>query len=94
MPDVQQILRNTKSDLQKRFGVTGIGIFGSLVREEATTASDIDILVEFDKPVSFFSFLRLEDHLEQLLGGNVDLVEKDALKPTIGKRILQEVIYI
>lgn len=71
-----------------------IGIFGSLVRREAKNTSDIDILVEFEKPVSFFSFLRLEDHLKQLLGANVDFVEKDALKPTIGKRILQEVVYV
>lgn len=94
MTDVQEILRNTKSDLQERFGVTGIGIFGSFVRRESTVASDIDILVEFDKPVSFFRFLRLEDHLKALLGVNVDLVEKNALKPVIGQHILKEVVYV
>ncbi len=94
MADVQEVLRNTKTDLQKQYGVTDIGIFGSLVRREATSTSDIDILVQFEKPVSFFGFLRLENYLKQLLGTEVDLVEKDALKPAIGKHILREVVYV
>ena len=58
------------------------------------TDSDIDILVEFERPVGFVRFMRLEKRLAELLGMPVDLVTKKALKPHIGKRILQEVRYV
>ena len=64
------------------------------MRQEAREDSDIDILVEFEKPIGLFKFLELEEHLSQLLGRKVDLVSKNALKPHIGKYILDEVIMI
>lgn len=70
-----------------------IGIFGSCVRGEKR-AHDIDILVEFAEPVGFFQFMDLEEYLESLLSAKVDLVSKKALKPYIGKHILEETIYL
>ena len=71
-----------------------IGVFGSYVRGEQKEGSDLDVLVEFEEPVGLFEFMALENYLSDLLGVKVDLVSKKALKPHIGKRILEEVIMI
>jgi predicted nucleotidyltransferase len=89
-----RIIAESKEQLRSEFGVTGIGIFGSVVRGEDGAGSDIDILVEFERPIGFVRFLRLEKRLSELVGMPVDLVTKKALKPHIGKRILQEVRYV
>jgi hypothetical protein len=65
-----------------------------VVRGEQGAGSDIDILVEFERPIGFVRFMRLEKRLAELVGMPVDLVTKKALKPHIGKRILQEVRYV
>jgi len=89
---VKKILGTHKPILERRFKVKNIGIFGSFVREEEGKDSDIDILVEFSTPVSFFTFLELEEYLKEKLGIDVDLVTKKGLKPDIGKRILEQVL--
>ncbi|MHC1591051.1 MAG: nucleotidyltransferase family protein [Candidatus Helarchaeales archaeon] len=71
-----------------------MGIFGSFVRGEAKEDSDVDILVEFEKPIGFFKFLELEEYLSDLIGKKVDLVSKKALKPHVGKYILEELVII
>ena len=85
-----RIIAESREQLRSEFGVIGIGIFGSVVRGEQDTGSDIDILVEFERPIGFVKFARLEKRLEKLVGMPVDLVTKKALKPHIGKRILSE----
>ncbi len=72
-----------------------IGIFGSYVRSEAGEGSDLDILVEFaeEADLGLLKFVEIENHLSDLLGVKVDLVEESALKPRIGKHILKEVVY-
>lgn len=97
MKDIDNIItaiKNSKPDLREQYCVKTIGVFGSYIRGEQTKGSDLDILVEFEKPVSLFRFMDLEEHLEKMLGKKVDLVSKKALKPRIGKHILQEVINI
>lgn len=89
--EIQAVLRARRVELARDFGVTEIGVFGSCVRGEAVPGSDIDILVEFDRPPGFFRFLELEERLGEWLGARVDLVTRSALKPRIGRRILQEV---
>ncbi|MHA1371995.1 MAG: nucleotidyltransferase family protein [Promethearchaeota archaeon] len=69
-------------------------MFGSFVRGEAKEDSDVDILVEFEKPIGFFKFLELEEYLSDLIGKKVDLVSKKALKPHVGKYILEELVII
>ncbi|MCA9439849.1 MAG: nucleotidyltransferase family protein, partial [Candidatus Omnitrophica bacterium] len=78
----------------ERYGVSKIGVFGSYGRNEATEESDIDLLVEFDRPIGLLKFIELEGQLGELLGGKVDLVTQAALKPHIGKRILDEVAMV
>jgi predicted nucleotidyltransferase len=89
-------LEALKPTLKEKYGVETIGFFGSYLRGEQTRKSDVDVLVEFSKdaPVGFFKFLELEEFLTQKLGVKVDLVSKKALKPHIGERILEEVIYV
>lgn len=97
MNSIQQtkkIIERNKPIIQNKFNVKNIGVFGSYMRGEQNQDSDVDILVEFSKPISFFDFLNLEDYLEKQLDTPVDLVTKNALKPAIGKRILSEVVYI
>jgi len=87
------ILRRHLPELRERYGVRTLGVFGSYVRGEQRGRSDLDILVEFgDKPVTLFDFVALEQELSRLLGVSVDLVERQALKPGIGRSILEEVV--
>lgn len=86
------ILRRHRHELQQ-FGVKSIALFGSVVREEARPESDIDILVEFGRPVGLLTFLRLQYRLEDLMGRRVDLVTPAALKRQLRDRILQEAVY-
>lgn len=92
--DMRRILFAHKRELKKKYGVKEIGIFGSYARKENGKNSDIDILVEIDRPIGLFTFIGLERYLSELLEAKVDLVTKNALKPHIGRRILAEVTYV
>lgn len=96
LQDIQNILRQHLPQMQQKYRVRHLGIFGSFVRGEQTENSDIDVLVEFDPNARFglLTFCELENDLSELLKRKVDLVMKDGLKPRIGERILREVIYI
>ncbi len=94
MRAIKQVLAQHKQELEKRFNIREIGVFGSYVRNEQKTKSDIDILVEFKEAPSLFEFMDLEEYLAKLLEQRVDLVTKKALKPHIGEYILKEVVYI
>ena len=94
LEEIKVILRQHHSELESRFKVKNIGVFGSYVRGEQKKRSDIDILITFKGSVDLIQFIQLENHLSELLGVKVDLVTKGALKPYIGKRILEEVVYV
>ncbi len=87
-------LKKIKGEVAKDYSVKTIGVFGSVARSEETEQSDIDLLVEFARPVGFVTFMRLEYFLSEKLGGQVDLVTADSLKPAIRDGILAEVIYV
>jgi len=92
LEEVFQTLRSHLPELRERYKVKSLGVFGSRLRGDQRTRSDLDVLVEFSEPPSFFEFLDLQDHLSDLSGIKVDLVMKSALKPTIGQQILSEVV--
>jgi predicted nucleotidyltransferase len=93
--EVKNKLFKQKTDIQKRFHVKKIGVFGSFVRNTQTKKSDIDILVEFERGhKDFFNYMRLKYYLEAVIGINVDLVMKEAVKPRLRERIFNEVIYV
>jgi predicted nucleotidyltransferase len=87
---VFQILQAHLPELRERYGVRGLSLFGSYLRGEQRKGSDLDVLMEFDRVPSLFEFIRLERYLSELLKIKVDLVMKSALKPAIGRHILEE----
>ncbi len=90
---VVKVLYNNTEDIRS-YGVKKIGIFGSFVRAAQNNKSDIDVLVEFNKPEkSFDNYMELKFYLEKLFHRRVDLVIREALKPRIRQQILKEVIY-
>lgn len=91
LEQLRRQLRAQLPRLAREYRVKTLGLFGSYVRHEQTPQSDLDVLVEFNELPSLFEFIRLENELSDLLGVQVDLVMKDALKPVIGQRILREV---
>ena len=94
--EIQQTLREQKPYLAEKFGVRIVGVFGSYVRQEQRPDSDLDLLIELDRPpkISLIGLVELEDYLSQILGVKVDLAIKTNLKKRIGMRILQEVASI
>lgn len=80
--------------LREQYAVRSLGVFGSYARGEQNAQSDLDVLVQFSNTPGMLKFLALERDLAQLLGVTVDLVHKDALKPAIGKRILDDLIIL
>ncbi len=89
-----EILRRIRMERPEltRLKVRSLALFGSVARDEATPASDVDLLVEFAEPVGLFGFLRVKQHIEEVLGIDVDLVTRDALKPQLRDAILKEAV--
>ena len=87
-------LRETLPDIRRRFPVRRLALFGSSARGEATETSDVDLLVEFDSPIGFFDFIRLEAALSEVLHAKVDLVSAKALKPVIRDEVLNQAVYV
>ena len=91
---LMQVLQEQLPLLAEQYRVESLGVFGSYVRNEQSSDSDLDLLVTFHEPLSLLRFIELENYLSDLLGVKVDLVMKDALKPRIGQRILNEVVTV
>jgi len=87
-----RILRQHLPEIREKYSVSYLGIFGSYVRGEQTTDSDLDVLVEFDETPGLLKYIELEYYLSDLLGVKVDLVTRTGLKPNVGKHILNEVV--
>lgn len=91
---IKRTVARHKPILREKFNVKEIAIFGSYVRKENTKTSDVDMLVDFSKAISFFQFIELEQYLKKIVGKKVDLVSRGALKPIIGKYILKEAVLL
>lgn len=93
--DIQSRLKENKTFIKSKFHVIDIGLFGSFAVEENTPGSDIDILVEFKKGhKDFFNYMRLKSYLLELLGGDVDLVMRGAVKSRLREHIFSQVQYV
>jgi predicted nucleotidyltransferase len=94
LAQIQQILEAQKPYLHAKYGVEVIGVFGSYVRNEQRPDSDVDILIELERPprISLIGLVELDDYLSETLGVRVDIALKKNLRKRIGKRILEEVI--
>ena len=94
LTEIKEILQAKKPYLADKYGVTEIGVFGSYVRGEQEPDSDIDILIELERPprISLLGLVELEYYLSEVLGTKADVDIKKNLKKRIGKRILDEVV--
>lgn len=92
--DIISKLRHAMPDLRQRWPIRSLALFGSRMRHDATSASDLDVLVEFDRPIPLSAFLALEDQLAAITGVRIDLVSAAALKPHIGERVRAEAVAV
>ena len=90
---ILQILRQHKPELQRKYPVSRLGVFGSYARGEASEKSDIDVMVVFSEPVGL-AFVDLADELEKILKMKVDLVSRGAIKPKYFTVIEPDLIYV
>ncbi len=93
LSEIKSLLELHKGDIKDKYNIKRIGIFGSVARGEADELSDIDILVEFDKPIGL-DFVLLADEIENILGVKIDLVTENAIKPKMFEFIKQDLIYV
>ena len=89
---VLSVLRSLSPVLRGELGVSKLLLFGSVARGEALPSSDVDLLVEFARPVGIFHFVRVRDYLQSALGARVDLVTEDALRPRQRDAILRDAL--
>ena len=95
LKEIKDTLAAHEEEIRKKYGVAILGIFGSYARGEQNELSDIDILVELEKPIGL-KFFELWDELEKLLGVKVDLLTVRAVKqkPNLWKSIEEDVVYV
>jgi predicted nucleotidyltransferase len=90
---IKSELSSMKDELANKFGVSSMGLFGSITRDDFTANSDIDILIEFTRPIGI-DFITLADLLESRLQRKVDLITRDGIKPRYFEAIKDDLIYI
>jgi uncharacterized protein len=90
---VLNTLHTHRTEILQR-GVKSLALFGSVARDEATSESDVDLLVEFEHPIGLFEFIGLKQYLESLLGCKVDLGTTRSLRPYLKEQVLQEAILV
>ncbi|MEF8772569.1 nucleotidyltransferase family protein [Halodesulfurarchaeum sp.] len=91
---IREELTSLKSDLEATYPIRELGLFGSYARDEQGPESDLDILVTFDRPVTLFELVRLENELSRHLGTDVDLVTRESLRPQIRSQVEKDVVYV
>ncbi|NJP06747.1 MAG: nucleotidyltransferase family protein [Chloroflexaceae bacterium] len=93
---VARRLQEQLPDLIQRYHIRSLGVFGSYTRNEQRSESDLDVLVEFDDiwQQSLLTVAALKHEISDLLGVRVDLVLRDGLRPGIGERIVEEVVWL
>jgi predicted nucleotidyltransferase len=92
LPEVQSILHAHAQELRERYGLTNLAVFGSVVRGEARTDGDVDILTDICRPISLLTLVEAEYFIGDLLGIKVDLVPARSVRPELKKRILSEAV--
>lgn len=86
-------IRGAGEAMSERFGITGIGVFGSFANGTQTLDSDVDLVAEAPDPGGL-RFLAAGEYLEELLGRTVDLTRWDTLRPQVRSRVRREVIHV
>ena len=90
---ILHLLTQMKPELVEKFHISSLGLFGSIVRDDFSEKSDIDILVDFSRPIGM-EFFTLADLLESRLKRKVDLITLDGIKPRYFEAIKKDLIYV
>jgi uncharacterized protein len=93
LSEIKQALKQLKPELSQLFHVQSLGLFGSVVRDDFSSSSDIDIIVDFDRPVGI-EFIDLAQYIEQKLRKKIDLVSRRGVKDKYFKAIEREIVYV
>jgi hypothetical protein len=92
--ELEKKLAAHRDELQK-MGVVSLSVFGSVARNESTSKSDIDLLVEFDCDVGLFHLFEIQHRLEEIIGvPKVDLIQRGAIHPALREHILSEAVNV
>lgn len=86
-------LKKIRPVLLDKYGISSLGVFGSVLRDDFTSQSDIDIIVEFSRPIGI-EFIDLAEDLENILQHKVDLVSKQGLKAAFFEVIKKDIVYV
>lgn len=90
---IKQILTSLKPELTNKYHVSSIGLFGSVVRDDFNSSSDVDIIVDFSQPIGI-EFIDLANYIESKLNTNVDLVSRNGIKQKYYRTFESEIIYV
>jgi predicted nucleotidyltransferase len=95
--EITEILREERPYLASEYGVKRIGLFGSYARDVPTETSDVDLVVEFDRPIGF-RFTEFAEYLEHLLGKKVDILTPAGIQgirvEQVAERIEESIVYV
>jgi uncharacterized protein len=93
--EIVRKLRAERDHLREKFGVASLALFGSLARDEAEPGSDVDLLVEFARPITLFDLVAIQQYLERCLGvSRVDVVPRDSVYPAFRESILEGAVNV
>lgn len=92
--EIKSVLHAHSDDLRKRYGITNLAVFGSVVRGEAREDSDVDVLAVFERPIGLLALCSAENYLINLLGVEVDLIPREDVRPELRERIYAEAIAV
>ena len=90
---IKKVLETIKPDLLHKYNVTEIGLFGSVLRNDFTPKSDVDIIIDFSKPIGI-EFIDLADFIEKKINRKVDLVSRNGIKQKYFQAIEKEIVYV
>lgn len=87
-------LKQKKPELEKRYALSELGVFGSFARGDQEQSSDIDILVDFNKRIDGFQYIRLAHELEDLFEQKIDVVSRKGIKPKYLSFVEKSLIHV
>jgi hypothetical protein len=95
LEEIKRILLEHKEEIRQKYGIIILGVFGSYARGEQKETSDIDIIVELDRPVGL-DFYEFWEYIENLFGTKVDVLTLTALKqkPLLWEKVKENIVYV
>jgi predicted nucleotidyltransferase len=95
LEEVKKILAEHKDEIREKYGVVILGVFGSYTREEQKETSDVDIIVELERPIGL-KFYEFWDYIENILGTKADVLTLSALKQKtlLWEKVKEDIVYV